>query len=364
VVATRGEVETSHVDEAEDLYARYPDVPRVRQALAGLLEAAARQAERSGQPLEAVRCRERAIELWPEEPRLWLALIQGHEERLAWRDAELAARRGLSACPGAAFLHTALATALMRQGRDEEAADVLRRLLAVQDDAAARGLLARLEKELGTGAGLAQQTSAHFVVRFEGQRDDALGRALLQMLEEKHAMLAGTLGFAPDGPIPVALYPRQAYQEVSAAPHWAGGYYSHSDGRIRIGTRDLSAGFVPLDLERTLTHELTHAFLDWRTRGVLPDDLNEGLAQYLSGRRLGYRLDPARTLVRDGRMKVDDFYDAALSFVEYLLDRYREPAMNDLLRYMGETGSVDRAFRRAYHQTYDETRQEWIRQLQ
>jgi hypothetical protein len=51
-------------------------------------------------------------------------------------------------------------------------------------------------------------------------------------------------------------------------------------------------------------------------------------------------------------------------FVEYLLDRYRQPAMNDLLRYMGETGSVDRAFRRAYHRTYEETRQEWIRQLQ
>jgi hypothetical protein len=101
-----------------------------------------------------------------------------------------------------------------------------------------------------------------------------------------------------------------------------------------------------------------------RTRGVTPDDINEGLAQYLSGKRLGYRLDASRAVVRDGRMKVDDFYDSALSFVEYLIDRYRQPAMNELLETMGKTGNADEAFRRAYHQTYAETRAEWLKQLQ
>ena len=119
-----------------------------------------------------------------------------------------------------------------------------------------------------------------------------------------------------------------------------------------------------MDLERTLTHELTHAFVDWRTRGLAPDDVNEGLAQYLSGRRLGYRLAASRTVVRDGQMKVDDFYDAALSFVEYLLERHRQSAMNDLLEAMGKTDSVDEAFRRSYRQSYDELREEWIAQLQ
>ena len=120
---------------------------------------------------------------------------------------------------------------------------------------------------------------------------------------------------------------------------------------------------MPLDLERTLTHELTHAFVASRAQGAIPDDVNEGLAQYLSGRRLGYRLDPNRAVTRDGRMKVDDFYDSALSFVEYLLDRYRQSTMNDLLKYAGETRNVDQAFRRAYRQSYEETREEWLKQL-
>jgi hypothetical protein len=63
-------------------------------------------------------------------------------------------------------------------------------------------------------------------------------------------------------------------------------------------------------------------------------------------------------------MTVDDFYDSALSFVEYLLERYRQPAVNELLEQAGATGSVDQAFRRTFHQSYDETRAEWLRQLQ
>jgi tetratricopeptide (TPR) repeat protein len=359
VVESHLEVEDVHVREAEELYARYPRAASTRTVLENLLELAAKQAVARGRAIDAERYRVRATELWPETPAVWQRLIQQHEEREAWREVELVARRAVSACPDEAALHRSLASALMRQGRDDEAVDVLRRLLARQDDR-----LSRLEAQLGSFAGMASQQSSHFGVRFEGEGDAALGKAILQTLEQKYEMLSRTLGFEPPGEVQVILYPRETFQSVSTAPRWAGGYFSHFDGRIRIGTRDLSAGFVPVDLERTLTHELTHAFMAARTRGVAPDDINEGLAQYLSGRRLGYRLAASRAVVKDGRMKVDDFYDAALSFVEYLIDRYRQAAMNDLLEALGTTGDVDRAFRKAYRQSYAETREEWLKQLQ
>jgi tetratricopeptide (TPR) repeat protein len=363
VVEARAEIESSQVDQAEALLGRHPGVPEVGRMVEELLELAARQAGGRSQPVDAVRYRERAVELRPESSGVWLRLVAAHGQSGAWPEAERAARRGLTALPDESALHLALARALSRQGRDEDAADVLRRRLAVRDDAAARAELSRLERELQSVAGLARRTSPHFTLRFEGREDAALGSALLQVLEEKHAMLSRTLDFEPDRAIPVLLLPRETFRSASSAPDWAGAYYSRSDGRIRIGTRDLSAGFVPVDLERTLTHELVHAFVHARTRGAVPDDINEGLAQYLSGKRLGYRLDPGRAVVREGRMKVDDFYDSALSFVEYLIDRYRQPALNELLRHAGETGSVDQAFRRTFHQTYDETREEWLRQL-
>jgi hypothetical protein len=363
-VGARVEIESSHVDQAEGLLGRNPAEPDMARLLEQVLELAARQASQRDRPVDAVRYRERATELLPGSRRAWLLLVEGYQAAGAWPEAERAARRGLSALPDESPLHLALARALSQQGRDEDAADVLRRRLASRSDEAARLELARLEKEIQSVAGLAQGTSSHFSIRFEGQEDAALGNALLRVLEDKHSMLARVLDFEPAREIPVLLYPRETFRSISNAPEWAGGYYSGSDRRIRIGTRDLSPGFVPVDLERTLTHELTHAFIHARTRGVVPDDINEGLAQYLSGRRLGYRLDPGRAVVRDGRMKVDDFYDSALSFVEYLLDRHRQSRMNDLLEQAGKTGNVDEAFRRAYHQSYDETRGEWIKSLQ
>ena len=40
-----------------------------------------------------------------------------------------------------------------------------------------------------------------------------------------------------------------------------------------------------------------------------------------------------------------------------------ERALNDLLRFAGETGDVDQAFRRTFSRTYDEMRQEWLESL-
>ena len=358
-----GDVDPSVLEQAATLHARYPNVRELDPALEALFEGAASQASARGRQDEAVHYREQLAELLSDRPSVWLRLIAAHEQRLAWPDAERAARRALAQLPDASPLHLALARALSQQGRDEDAADVLRRRLTARSDPAARAMLAQLEASLQSVAGLAHRSSSHFSVTFEGQADDALGRSLVQTLEEKRAMLARTLDFEPTQPIPVILYPSQVFKATSTAPSWAGGYFSHGDGRIRIGTRDLSAGFVPLDLERTLTHELTHAFVFGLTRGALSRDLNEGLAQYLAGRRLGYRLDPSRVVQTGERVKVDDFYDSALSFVEYLIDRYRQPAMNDLLKYTGETGSVDEGFRRAYRQGYEETRREWIKSL-
>jgi len=360
----REPIESAHVDQAEAIFRRHPGRSEAGRILGEILRAAARQARERGRTTTALRYLQRATDLLPEQSDVWLNLVRAHEETGAWREAERVARRGLSRLPADSSMHLALARALSRQGRDEDAADVLRRYLARGDDPAVRRELARLEKELLSVAGLARRNSSHFTVRFEGETDDALGGALLKVLEEKYDMLARILDCEPGREIPVVLLPRQTFRSASTAPEWAGAYYSRSDTRIRIGTRDLSPGFVPLDLERTLTHELAHAFIHSRTGGAIPDDVNEGLAQYLSGKRLGYRLDPRRAEVRDGRMKVDDFYDSALSFVEFLLDRYRQPTVNDLLQYAGETRSVDQAFERAFHQSYEKTREEWLKSLQ
>lgn len=354
----------SDVDQAEALFARRPRHRATRRLLKELLWEAARQAKANGRTGTGRRYLERATHQLPDDRSVWLTLIKEYEGTRDWREAEGAAERGLKERPDDSKLHVALARAISRQGRDGEAADLLRRRLRRRpDDAAARRELARLERVLGSVADLEQRSTRHFTVHFEGAADDALGRDLVKVLEEKYAMLARTLDCEPKRKVPVMLLPRQTYRSVSSGPHWAAGYFSRSDARIRIGTRDLSPGFVPLDLERLLTHELVHAFVFACAGGNVPRDINEGLAQYLSGKRLGYTLDPARAESSDGQMNVRDFYDSALSYVEYLIGRYRQQALNDLLRYAGETGSAEQAFRRAFSRTHAETREEWLRSL-
>jgi hypothetical protein len=362
-VAQGARVESGDVASAEDLRARYPADAAVAAILERVLGSASRQALAEGRTTDAGRLMAQATELLPGSPSVWPPLIAFLTGAHEWRAAELAARRGISALPEDAYLNRALATALMRQNRNEEAADVLRRALGRREDPGVRQLLARLERELDSSAGMTQLGSAHFHVTFQGARDDALGEALVRVLEDKYRMLAGVFRHEPKHQIPVVLYPMQAFRGVSGAPGWAGASYSHFDGRIRIGTRDLTAGFVPLDLERTLTHELVHAFVASLSRGQATRDINEGLAQYHSGARLGYRMARSRTRTVDGRITVDNFYDGALSFVEYLLDRHGQSSMNHLLESMGKM-DTDQAFRRAFGQNYEATREEWLRQLE
>ena len=175
VINSGSEVDESQIRQAEELHSRHPKADSVHRALEGLLEVAAQQAHKQNRPQEAVRYRMRATELWPETGILWLRVVLYLEERQAWRDAESVARRGLSACPRDPELHGALARSLMRQGRDDEAADVLRRLLALRDDHAARELLARLDKQAGSVAGLARQASSTSASASRGSRTTLSG---------------------------------------------------------------------------------------------------------------------------------------------------------------------------------------------
>jgi len=108
----------------------------------------------------------------------------------------MAARRAVSARPEDAALHVALAHALMMQNRNEEAIDVLQRVLARTNDPAARNLLAKLEREQGAADGMAQRGSSHFHLQFEaGGTTPSEGRAGGARASLRR--LSQTFGFEP-----------------------------------------------------------------------------------------------------------------------------------------------------------------------
>jgi hypothetical protein len=135
------------------------------------------------------------------------------------------------------------------------------------------------------------------------------------------------------------------------------------DGRIRVPIGGLTTSLTP-DMDQTLIHELTHAFVADRTRGVSPEQMRviqEGLAQYMEGKRIESILTrPQLTALADGRIGgVMGLYFSALAFVEYLIANRGLGGMNELIKVIGETGSVDEAFRQIHGTTLRGAEQAW-----
>jgi tetratricopeptide (TPR) repeat protein len=352
------------VTVAEQLYARHPET---RNLLEATLLNVAQDERRRRRFTEAAVLLQRATVVQVEAARPCLALMDMLVETGDWPGAESAARTAIAREPRNADAWHGLGFALMRQDRNTEAAEALRTALEIRPDATAQGLLDRVSKGMADERGMTEQHLSHFHVRYDGEAHEDVGREILRALERHYATLASALGHQPDATIPVILFSRDGYYDASGAPAWSGGVYDLLDGRIRVPIQGLTRSLTP-DMDRTLLHELTHAFVADRTRGIPPDsirDIQEGLAQYMEGERVTERLTPQQlTMFADGRARgVPGFYLYALSFVEYLISIRGMGGMNDLLRVMGESGSVDEAFKQVYGQDGRATKQAWFQRL-
>jgi tetratricopeptide (TPR) repeat protein len=363
-LAGPGDLSTRDVQAAEQLYARYPQEEPVRQLLERVLLTAAAGESRSKRLAPAASLLRRATEVQPASFGPWLALAQVLLEQGDWTGAEAAARAALGLVPRSFEALQALGYALVRQDRNREAEEALRAALEVRPDSGTQALLDRVRKGLSDERGMSERQLAHFHVRYDGDTHEDVGREILTALERHYATLAVTLDHEPQATIPVILFSRQGYYDASGAPAWSGGAYDATDGRIRIPIGGLTSRLTP-DMDQTLIHELTHAFVADLSRGLAPREIHEGLAQYLEGRRLHETLTEAQISgLADGRMAgVAGFYLAALGYVEHLIALRGMGGMVELLRTMGETGSVDKAFQQVHGQDQRATRQAWAERL-
>jgi len=134
--------------------------------------------------------------------------------------------------------------------------------------------LARLREEPSPEKGFFQSQSAHFTVLFEGPADEQMARRAIDLLESAYWRVGTALYTFPDHVITVVLYTEEQFRDTTRSPSWAAAAY---DGRIRIPMRG-ALEQAPGELERVLTHELTHAMIRAIAPRGVPTWLNEGLA--------------------------------------------------------------------------------------
>jgi tetratricopeptide (TPR) repeat protein len=358
----RAPLTAEHVRAAEDLFARYP-VP-ARDLLEGVLIGAA-TGHREGRRYDtAAELLGRAQAVAPASPRSPKALLGLWLETGDWAAAEGAARDVLARAPSDAEAVRGLAYALVRQDRSREAIDVLTASLDSRPDPETRALLERFRRDQGSEASLDEARLAHFHVRYDGEAHEDVGRGILRVLDRHYATLVRTFGHQPASPIPVILLSRESYYDATGAPVWSGGQYDGFDGRVRLPIGGLTASLTA-ELDDTLLHELTHAFVADLSRGLAPREVHEGLAQLMEGKRSQTLLgEEGLRALANGRLQgVGGFYVSALGLVEDLVGQRGQGGVNEVLRTMAETGSSDEAFRRVYGKGLQGLKRDWAARL-
>jgi tetratricopeptide (TPR) repeat protein len=122
--------------------------------------------------------------------------------------------------------------------------------------------------------------TAHFDLKYNGAATPILAAGVLRSLEEDFRDIESQLDYTPPEQISVILYTGQDFADITRAPNWVGAL---NDGRIRVPVQGLSS--VTPELARVLKHELTHSFVGQKSHGRAPTWLQEGVAQWMEGRR-------------------------------------------------------------------------------
>ena len=164
--------------------------------------------------------------------------------------------------------------------RPGDAVTEWKRALALRPDAEVQHALEKAERDAQEEATYREDETGHFRLRYNGGAAPELAHDVLRTLETQFEEISSALNYVPPEPIGVILYTNQTFSDITRAPNWAGAL---NDGRMRVPVEGLTV--MTDELARVLKHELTHSFLAQKTSGRCPVWLQEGIAQYMEGKR-------------------------------------------------------------------------------
>lgn len=135
-------------------------------------------------------------------------------------------------------------------------------------------LLDKMRRENAVESRMDRGHSSRFIVSYDSEVRSNIALKVLELLENSYNSVGADLGYFPEARIPVILYTRKDYKEVTHSPGWSGGLY---DGKIRLPIGGLVE--ITPQLRATLRHEYTHAVIFDLTKGNCPTWFNEGIAE-------------------------------------------------------------------------------------
>jgi tetratricopeptide (TPR) repeat protein len=367
---------TGRLEEAAALFEEAleedPGSEDILRNLSGTLASLGRNSFQSGGLDTARDYLERAIELWPHEAAYHLIL-----GAVYFRLGELyAARRAVDG-------------ALDRDENNPQARELLGDIdyqegflsRAVPEWEAAlenagphasrlQQKIARAKKEMDAESEFEREVSLHFTMQYDGPISDQLAQSILKRMEEAYDLIGDEMGHYPAGDIPVILYSRILFNEITRSPLWAAGAF---DGKIRVPVGGLSSGADSSRLNSILAHELAHAFIRSMAPTGLPLWFQEGLAEHFEGmptevarhflQEIG--IPPPTTFadldrgLRGQGASVEASYLAALLAVRLFIDEEGFWTLRQVIETVGEGASFVEALRQETGMDPGELEEKW-----
>jgi len=221
-----------------------------------------------------------AINYWPDQPVLLMNVAYLYLKKSEFKQSVEYLERAKRNTTDNADLYKLEGWAYYGMNKTEQAVAEWKKALALKPDVETQQALDKALKDKQEEENYKENESPHFQLKYNGAEQPALARDVLRVLEMHFATIESELNYTPPEPIGVVLYTQQSFSDITRAPGWVGAL---NDGRIRVPVQGLTA--VDSELSRVLKHELTHSFIQQKTRGRAPTWIQEGVAQWMEGKR-------------------------------------------------------------------------------
>ncbi len=258
--------------------------------------------------------------------------------------------------------------------RLDDAAKEWKRALALRPDTEIQQALDKVERDVKEEADYKEGETLHFRLRYSGGAAPELAHDVLRTLEQEFDQISAALDYTPPEPIAVILYTNQTFSDITRAPSWVGAL---NDGRIRVPVEGLSS--MTDELARVLKHELTHSFITQKTQGRAPIWMQEGIAQYMEGKRSH---DAAATLASEYEQHMEislasyesswmnlppatvaNAYAWSLAVIEAMVNANGMDDLGRILDRIGSESAPQDAIRSVLHKSYADLMQDTVHYL-
>jgi tetratricopeptide (TPR) repeat protein len=309
-----------------------------------------------------------ALTYGPDDPSLLMNVAYLHLRRSEYKQSLDYLERARRAAPDNPDVPKLAGWAYYGLNKPDQAVAEWKRSLALRPDTEVQAALEKAERDKREEESYRENESSHFTLRYSGEEEPGLAREVLRTLEIHYGEIESELNFSPPDSIGVVLYTQQAFADITRAPGWVGAL---NDGRIRVPVQGLVS--VTPELSRVLKHELTHSFIQQKTRGRAPTWIQEGVAQWMEGKRSGDNASALVQIYQDGhalslselegpwmRFSSDAAnyaYAWALANIEAMVQANGMSDVERILERIGSGSSTEEALREVLHSNYGEVMQ-------